>query len=133
MILKAQLRWTEHVKRMDSSHLPRQLLYGELVRGSRPLGRPKKLFKDSIKDRLKQRSIPTDELEAQALDRAEWRSLTTSGACTSFEFNQRERIMGARDQRRIAGPPSPTAALQYSQCPRVYASRIVLVSHTKAH
>ena len=74
MILKAQLRWTGHVIRMDSPRLLHQLLYGELVQGSCPLDYPKKRFKDSIKDHLKQLGILPGELEARALDRAEWRS-----------------------------------------------------------
>ena len=33
LLLKAQLRWTGHVIRMDASRMPRQILQGELVRG----------------------------------------------------------------------------------------------------
>ena len=49
MILKAQLRWTGHVTRMDSDRIPKQLLYGELSKGKRKQGRPLKRFKDCIK------------------------------------------------------------------------------------
>ncbi|KAK3885538.1 hypothetical protein Pcinc_010279 [Petrolisthes cinctipes] len=42
MVLKAQLRWTGHVIRMEPFRLTLQLLYGELRQGQRPRGRPKK-------------------------------------------------------------------------------------------
>ena len=42
MVLKAQLRWTGHVIRMEPFRLPRQLLYAELRQGQRPRGHPKK-------------------------------------------------------------------------------------------
>ena len=48
LLSKAQLRWTGHVIRMDASRMPRQILYGELMRGSRKKGRPKKQYKDCI-------------------------------------------------------------------------------------
>ena len=41
MILKAQLRWTGHVIRMDSSRIPHQFFYGALSQGHRNIGRPK--------------------------------------------------------------------------------------------
>ena len=60
LLLKAQLRWTGHVIRMDASCMPRQILFGELVRGrpTRKKGCPKKRYKDCIKESLKQCSLP---------------------------------------------------------------------------
>ena len=68
MILKAQLRWTGHVIRMDSSRIPRQVFYGALSQGHRNTGRPKKRYKDCIKDSLKYCGITVKELEACAAD-----------------------------------------------------------------
>lgn len=42
MIMKAQLHWTGHVIRMDSSRIPQQIIYGTLTQGHRSHGRPKK-------------------------------------------------------------------------------------------
>ena len=132
MILKAQLRWTGHVIRMDSSRLPRQLLYGELTQGTRPVGRPKKRFKDVIKDNLKQCGIAPSELETRAANRTEWRALTRK-ACNKFEAARRERISSSRDRRKAADPPAVASVFQCPLCPRVCASRIGLTSHTRAH
>ena len=63
LLFKAQLRWTGHVIRMDASRMPRQILCGELVRGTRKKGRPKKWYKDCIKETLKQCSLPPRDLE----------------------------------------------------------------------
>ena len=69
MIMKAQLLWTGHVIRMDSSRITHQLLYGVLAQGRRNLGRPKKRYKDSIKENLKYAGVTTAELERSAQDR----------------------------------------------------------------
>ena len=50
MLLKPQLPWTGHVMRMTDSRIPRQLLYGGLMCGSRKQGRPKLRSKDSLKN-----------------------------------------------------------------------------------
>ena len=49
IIIKAQLRWTGHVIRMDESRIPCQLFYGELTEGKRNPGRHKKRYKDNLK------------------------------------------------------------------------------------
>ena len=133
MVLKAQLRWTGHVIRMEPFRLPRQLLYGELRQGQRPRGRPKKRFKDCIKNNLKHSGTPPTELENLAQDRSAWRSLTKQ-AQEIFETNRRDYLASARERRKASTPSlSTTATFQCPYCPRVCASRIVLSSHTRAH
>ena len=87
LLLKAQLRWTGHVITMDASRMPRQILYGELVRGIRKKGRTKKRYKDCIKETLKQRSLPPQDLETSAQDRPGW-CATIKSACSKFEDNR---------------------------------------------
>ena len=98
MILKAQLRWLGHVIRMDSCRLPRQILYGELANSTRRQGRPKKRFKDTIKESLKHSGFPACELETHALDRTGWRR-TVKTAFTAFESSRREDAIKARDEK----------------------------------
>ncbi|KAI8519286.1 hypothetical protein Bbelb_025430 [Branchiostoma belcheri] len=90
LILKAQLRWTGHVIRMDDTRIPKQLLYGELCQGKRKRGRPQKRFKDCIKENIKYADIPPKQLEKQAQDRCGWRSLTKL-AQENFEKTRRGR------------------------------------------
>ncbi|XP_060776780.1 carcinoembryonic antigen-related cell adhesion molecule 2-like [Neoarius graeffei] len=49
---------------MDPCRVPRQLLYGALSQGHRNLGRPKKHYKDKIKESLKCCDLPAKDLEA---------------------------------------------------------------------
>ena len=133
MILKAQLRWSGHVIRMEPHRLPRQLLYGELRLGQRPRGRPRKRFKDCVKGSLKYSHASAKDLEVCAQDRAVWRSLTRK-AQEEFEGNRRNHITSAREKRKASVPSHPTSAtFQCPYCPRVCASRIGLLSHTRAH
>ena len=132
MIVRAQLRWTGHVIRMDSSRLPHQVLYGVLSEGLRNAGHPKKRFKDCIKDSLKYCAFPAKELESRARDRVSWRA-DTRRAFVTCEDNRRERINTARARRKASSAIPVGAAFPCQQCPRVCASRIGLVSHTRAH
>ena len=77
MLLKAQISWTGHVIRMTDSHIPRQLLYGDLMCSLCTPGKPKLRFRETLKSRLKWGGISPRELEASAADRSAWRSFTS--------------------------------------------------------
>ena len=60
MLIKAQLRWTSHVVRMEDHHIPKQVLYGELCEGDKSkIGRPKLRYKDTPKSNLKWPCVKT--------------------------------------------------------------------------
>ena len=132
LLFKAQLRWTGHVIRMDASRMPRQILYGELVRGTRKKGRTKKRYKDCIKETLKQCSLPPRDLETCAQDRPGWRA-TVKSACSKFEDNRRDKISDARAHRKASVTTPDEATFQCPHCPRLCASRIGLYSHARTH
>ncbi|TWW63251.1 Sodium/hydrogen exchanger 9B2 [Takifugu flavidus] len=117
MIMKAQLRWSGHLIRMDSTRLPRQVFYGVLSQGQRNTGRPKKRYKDCIKDSLKYCGIPPAQLEAQAQNRVGWCAAVKKG-CKSFEDHRRGKVAAARQRRKEAATAPPTASFPCPNCPR---------------
>lgn len=69
MILRSQLRWTGHIIRMEDHRVPKQLLFGERARGYRNSGRPRKRYKDNLKEALQWYEIEPKELVSIAQDR----------------------------------------------------------------
>ena len=72
ILAKNRLRWLGHVARMDDSRTVKQIFYGELVMGNRPIGRPRLRYKDIIKALLKTGGILPSWNES-VLDRPAWR------------------------------------------------------------
>ncbi|XP_062841273.1 uncharacterized protein LOC134300780 [Trichomycterus rosablanca] len=113
MILKAQLRWTGHVIRMDSNRIPKQLLFGELCKGKRKRGRPLKRFKDCIKASIAHTGISPQAAEI-------------------FEDKRRASISEARAKKKAVALKSP-GQFPCPQCGRLCRSRLGLYSHLRAH
>ena len=70
------------VVRMDDTRAPKQLTYGELVRGSRLVGRPKLRFKDTCKNALKCADV-LNGWQSSVNCRQEWWSLIET-VCRSY-------------------------------------------------
>ena len=81
---------------MEDTRIPKMLLYGELVGGSRKRGRPKLRYKDTIKASLKDCSIDPNTWEKLASDRTAWTQQVWKGA-SEFEA---DRIAKKKEQRR---------------------------------
>jgi len=131
LLLQRQLRWLGHVVRMPSNWLPRRLLYGELLIGQRPVGRPKLRYSDHIKSVLWKCDIPEADLEQLAADRDSWRSTCATGlesftAASEQAASDRRARRHATAQATRVGPASP-------QCGRVCASDFGLRSHLRIH
>ena len=132
IIIKAQLRWTGHVIRMDESRIPCQLFYGELTEGKRNPGRHKKRYKDNLKANLKSAGIEPKKLETATSNRSGWRA-TTMSATRNFE-NCRLCIAAARDRRkRAANNPITTQGTPCPICNCICTSKFGLQSHMRAH
>lgn len=92
IFIKAQLWWIGHVICMDKHHMPRRLLYGELVYCKRNQGCPKKCYKDTVKAKLLGCNIKPKQLEEYAGDRSCWQA-TANSASNNFEetWHHRQR------------------------------------------
>ena len=79
ILSKRRLRWLGHVKRMDDTRIPKQMLYGEMSQGTRQRGRPKLRYKDKCKSTMMKCNINPAEWERLAVDRSAWKSTVRKG------------------------------------------------------
>ena len=79
---------------------PGDLLYGELVQGKRPVGRPKLRYKDICKRDLKALNIDLDTWEAAASDRTAWRRTIEVGL-SRFEETLAQQSVVKRLRRKL--------------------------------
>ena len=135
MMIKNQLRWAGHVVRMTDSRLPKQLFYSELSDGSRKVGKPRKRFKDSLKENLKLCDINYRTWETDAMERSVWRTKVKCGT-EKFEVRRKQHLENRRAARlnrqehpRPPLPPDNTCP----NCDRTCGSRIGLISHMRTH
>ena len=70
---------------MEEGRIPKDILYGELAEGKRPVGRPQLRFKDICKRDLKSLNIDTNSWETLTKDRSAWRGAVKDGLVTSEE------------------------------------------------
>ena len=134
LLRQRRLRWLGHVYRMEDGRIPKDLLYGELESGSRPIGRPKLRFKDVCKRDMLATGLPTDNWELHAADRSDWRSV-----CSLALQAGEERLKAEADDRRAKRRAAmnkatcvPVACVFVcSGCSRVCRSRIGLFRHER--
>ena len=126
VIRKKQLKWSGHVTRMADSRIPKQLLYGELETGQRPLGRPRKRFRDELKVSLNKFEI--DSLE-EAVDRSKWRKAIHDGA-EAAEQSRSDRIHQLRLRRKRNAVAAPTG-ITCPKCSRICANTAGLSAHMR--
>ena len=124
MLSQRRLRWLGHIRRMEDSHLPKDVLYGELTSGSRPVGRPMLCYKDV--------EINLDSWEAAAADHSNWRHMVRT-MVRRAEARREELWHGKREQQRAraASAPSQPASYTCSNCNKDCLSRIGLYSHSR--
>ena len=137
-VLRSQMRWAGHLARMEDSRLPKQLFYGELQLGKRPRHKPRKRYKDVVKNNLKILGINVEDWEKSATNRPTWRRLVYEG-CRSFEAKRLEHSILKRALRKqhTSGALETLRTLQPNHlcdvCGRVCLSRAGLLSHMRSH
>ena len=70
--MRSQLRRCGHLTRMPDHRIPKIVFYSEPQQGSRPRGRPKKRYKDSLKDNLMSTGIDINCWESTAASQSTW-------------------------------------------------------------
>ena len=75
LISKQQLRWSEHLVRLPNERIPKQIFYGQLTDGKKLAHKPKKRFKDCLKQTFKKCGINSISWETQAQNRLTWRKV----------------------------------------------------------
>ena len=68
-----RLCWLGHVMRMADGRIPKDLLYGELVQGKHPRGRPRLRYKDICKRDLKALGMDLNRWETLTSEHSAWR------------------------------------------------------------
>ena len=134
-LIKTQLRWAGHVVRMTDNRLPKQLFYSELSYGTRKVGRPRKRFKDTLKENLKLCDINCRTWETDAMERSVWRAKVKCGS-EKFEEKRKQHLENRRaarhNRRENPRPPLPPDNT-CPNCNRICGSRIGLISHMRTH
>src|SRR5687768_445735 len=69
ILMKARLRWTGHVLRMNDNKLPKITLHGELKSGKRSGDAPRKRFKGCLRQNLKCCGLNPYSFESVTQDR----------------------------------------------------------------
>ena len=133
LLSQRRLRWLGHVSRMDDGRIPKDLLYGQLEIGSRPVGRPALRFKDVCKRDMKNRDINPSNWENMAADRNSWKDAVKTGAHVGNQkkVQQWEERRERRQQGSESAPPSQEVVFTCSKCKKICRSRIGLHSHSR--
>ena len=129
MLSQRRLRWLVHVHRMEDGRIPKDVLYGELALGRRPVGRPALRYKDDCKRDLKLTDINTGSLESLAEDRSGWRQAVQAGV-RKAEEKRNKQMEEKRTRRKQRQDPNPATPYICNNCGRDCHARIGLLSHS---
>jgi len=138
-IIKAQLHWVGHVRRMSDSRIPKATFYAELLSGTRPNCRPLLHFKDNLKANLLSTGIDPATWEYLAGNRSKWQKACLTGV-QHFEevriataVGKRSRWKGSTSQSVPAAKSTDTRRFTCDDCGRQFSVRIGLVGHSRTH
>ena len=135
IVAERTLRWAGLMQRMPAEMLPKAVFYSELVEGTRPVGRPRKRYKDYLQDTLKKCCINPNNFETLAGDRPAWRQAVRVGT-NQYEESIREKsdqLRQARHNQQRGEPRSGTFLCQEQGCGRGFRTAAGLSNHTRAH
>ncbi len=118
-LARRQLRWAEHVIRMPSHRLPRQVLYGQIYAANRRPSGQKRRYKGYLKGTLKSCGINPRVLETTATNRQAWSSALRSGDPT-------DRITASPTQNCASSAQTPTHKTTTTSIPTQHSHVLTL-------
>ena len=134
LLSQRRLRWLGHVHRMANGRIPKDMLYGELVTGTRTVGRPYLRYRDICKRDMKAAGIDTTTWEAAADDRGHWRAVVKAGMKRGEENRSvHEAVKREKRKQKSSHPahtPQPTIYICH-KCGRDCHARVGLISHSR--
>ena len=112
---------------MRKGRIPKDLLYGELEKGTCKTGCPRLRFKDVCKMDMKSAAIDIDRWELMVKDRSTWRHLVKEGI-KHAEHTRNMRQMEKRNIRKVMGTVTlPNISFKCERCDKVGHSKIGLL------
>ena len=131
LISKQQLRWSGHLIRLPNERIPKQIFYRQLIDGKRLAHKPKKRFKDCLKQTFKKCDINSESWEIQTQNRLTWRKVIFK-ATGCFEESRQEHARLKCDLRK-ENITKHVTELTCGQCGRPCLSRAGFLSHLRSH
>ena len=130
ILKQKRLRWLGHLCRMKDGRIPKDLLFGELATGTRPLGRPSLRFKDICKRDLKDCGIEPADLQTASSNRTNWRTISRLGSRQAEERKMSQQRK-KKEERKQKPSSAPEDIHTCTRCGRACHSRIGLYSHSR--
>ena len=131
LLKQRRLGWLGHVCRMEEGRIPKNILYGELAEGKRPVGIPQLRFKDICKRDLKSLNIDRNSWETLAKEKSAWTGAVKDGLVAfeetltlNAEEKRRRKKMKQHEGHKDSTFICPT-------CGKDCHSRIALSSHSR--
>ena len=116
---------------MEPGRIPKDMLYGELSEGSRPMRRPHLRFKDVCKRDMKTMDINTNTWEGVAEDRPLWRGTVREGVQRAEAVRHVQQTdRRAKRKARAVLVLAPTDFI-CCKCSKDCHSRVGLYSHSR--
>ena len=126
-----RLRWLGHICRMGKGRISKDLLYGELEKGTRKTGRPLLRFKGICKRDRKSAAIDIESWELMVEDCFTWRHLVKEGiihAENAWNMWQVEK----RNIRKAMGTEAlPSTIFKCERCDKDCHSKVDPFSHQR--
>ena len=108
LLSQRRLRWLGHVHRMTNGGIPKYMLYGELITGTRTIGRKYLRYRDTCKRDMKVADIDITTWEVAADDRGHWGAVVKTGMERAEENRYvHEAVKREKSKQQSSHPAHP--------------------------